>query len=75
MHPNTAKKVLADEDTLDIGKTAEAVIEDRRLRDKKDKPKSKINSLRAHTAWLHRQQDKEVLRQKLKQIWNKHKKH
>ena len=74
MHPATAKKILADEETLDIGKTAEAVQEDRRLREKRDKPTSPYNSLRAHMQWLLRQKKKEEFRQTLKRVWNKCKK-
>ena len=69
MHPNAAKKVLADEDTLDIGQTAEAVQSV-----KPEKPKSRANSLKAHTQWLKRTSDAERLRQKLKEVWNKRKK-
>jgi hypothetical protein len=74
MHPATAKKVLANEETLDIAKTAEAVREDKRLREKKDKPTSQANSLRAHMLWLARHKEKEMFRQKVREIWNKRKK-
>ena len=69
MHPNAAKKVLADENTLDIGQTAEAVQSA-----KPEKPKSRTNSAKAHTAWLRRTTDAEVLRQRIKAAWNKRKK-
>lgn len=68
MHPNKAKQVLADEETLDIQETAEAV---QSL--KVEKPKSRANSLKAHTAWLRRQKEAELLRQKVKTAWNKRK--
>ena len=68
MHPNAAKKVLSDQDTLDIGKTALAVQST-----KSEKPKSQLNSLKAHTAWLRRTTKAEILRQKLKEAWNKRK--
>lgn len=74
MHPATVKKVLTDEETLDIAKTAEAVREDQRRRIKRDKPTSQANSLRAHILWLAREKNKEEFRQKLKGIWNKRKK-
>jgi hypothetical protein len=74
MHPQTAKKILADEDTLDVAKTAEAVREDARLRVKKDKPTSQANSIKAHQAWLAREYEKESFRQRLAKIWNKRKK-
>ena len=74
MHPATVKKVLADEEMLDIAKTAEAVRENARLRKKKDKLNSRANSLRAHMAWKARNRDKELFRQKVKDIWNKRKK-
>ena len=74
MHPNTAKKVLSDPETLDIGQTAEAVREIKRIQDKQDRPKSPLNSIRAHTAWMLRQAAQERLRQKLKEAWNKRKK-
>jgi hypothetical protein len=69
MHPNAAKKVLTDEDTLDIGQTAEAI---RSV--KSEKPKSRANSLKAHTRWLKRTTADEVLRQRIKAAWNKRKK-
>ena len=69
MHPNAAKKVLADEDTLDIGQTADAVQSI-----KVEKPKSRDNSLKAHTRWLKRTTADEVLRQRIKEAWNKRKK-
>jgi len=69
MNPKAAKKVLSDQDTLDIGKTALAVQST-----KSEKPKSQLNSLKAHTAWLRRTTEAEMLRQKLKEAWNKRKK-
>jgi hypothetical protein len=74
MHPATVKKVLSNEETLDVAQTAEAVREDIRRRQKKDKPTSLANSLRAHMAWKARQKEKEEFRQKLKEIWNRRKK-
>ena len=69
MHHHAAKKVLADEDTLDIGQTAEAVQSI-----KVEKPKSRLNSLKAHTKWLKRTTEAELLRQRVKEVWNKRKK-
>ena len=74
MHPKTVRKVLADEETLDIAKTAEAVQENARRRKKQDRLTSERNSARAHTAWLIRQHEKECFRQRLAEIWNKRKK-
>ena len=74
MHPLTVRKVLADEETLDIAKTAEAVQENARRLPKKDKLTSRLNSSRAHSAWLTRQHEKESFRQKVAKIWNKRKK-
>lgn len=74
MHPSRARKILSDEETLDVGATAEAVQEDARIRAKKDKPTNPANSVKAHYEWLARQQAKEAWRQKLKDAWNKHKK-
>ena len=74
MHPATVKRVLADEETLDVAETVEAVREDARLRKKKDKLTSRANSLRAHMAWIARNRDKELFRQKVKEIWNRRKK-
>lgn len=74
MRPSTVKKVLADEETLDIAKTAEAVRENKRLQEKKDKATSPANSLRAYMAWKARIKEKEVFRQNLKRVWNKRKK-
>ena len=75
MHPATVKRVLTDEETLDVAETAKAVREDARLRKKKDKITSQANSLRAYMAWKVRNKDKEVFRQKVKAIWNKRKKY
>jgi len=61
-----------DPDTMDIAQIAEDVQEDNRTKPKR--PKSIINSLRAHTAWLNRTTKEELLRQKLKDAWNKRKK-
>jgi hypothetical protein len=69
MHPNAAKKILSDEDTLDIRLTAEAVQSA-----KPEKPKSRANSLKAHTRWLKRTAADEALRQRIKEAWNKRKK-
>lgn len=74
MHPQTVKKVLADEETLDVAKTAEAVMEDKRRRDKKDKPKTPANSARAYVAWLAREREKDEFRKKFAKVWNKRKK-
>ena len=74
MHPSTVKRILADEETLDIAKTAEAVQETVRGRKKQDRLISERNSARAHAAWLARQHKKECFRQKLAEIWNKRKK-
>ena len=74
MHPATVKRVLADEETLDVAETAEAVREDARLRKKKDRLVSQANSLKAHMAWKARNRDKELFRQKVKEIWNRRKK-
>lgn len=74
MHHSTVKKVLADEHTLDVATTAEAVLEDKRIRAKKDKPTNPLKALKAHSDWLARQQAKEIWRLKLKDVWNKHKK-
>ena len=38
---------------------------------KKDKLTSRVNSSRAHRAWLIRGHEKESFRQKLKEAWNK----
>lgn len=74
MHPQTVKKVLADEETLDVAKTAEAVMEDKRRRDKKDKPKTHENSARAYVAWLAREREEDEFRKKVAKVWNKRKK-
>ena len=72
MHPNKAQQILSDPDTLDIGQTAEAVQEINRTQPKR--PKSKLNSIRAHIAWRRRTSKDESLRQKFKEVWNKKKK-
>ena len=73
MHPSTANKVLTDEDTLDIGKTAEALKEKQRIDAKKRKrtggPWASAN------AWMRkkaREQEEEGERQKIARVWNKH---
>ena len=74
MHPKTVRKVLADEETLDIAKTAEAVQENARRRKKQDIRTSQLNSARAHAAWLTREHERESFRQKLAKVWNRRKK-
>lgn len=74
MHPLRARKVLSDEETLNVAEHAEAVQQDAKTRAKKDKPRDPANSVKAHYEWLGRQQAKEAWRQKLKDAWNKHKK-
>ena len=74
MHPRTINQILSDPETLDIGNAAEAVRENQRLSAKRDKPKSANNSRKAHADWLARQAKTELLRQKLRDSWNKHKK-
>jgi hypothetical protein len=54
--------------------TAKAVQEDIRIREKKDKPRNPLNSLKAHAARLARQHSEEALRLRLKEFWNKNKK-
>lgn len=61
-----SKKHLTDEDTLNIQEIAETMREEPDL-----KPKSHINSTKAHSQWLRRQQEQELFRQSLKKIWNK----
>ena len=72
---HSTKKVLSDEDTLDVKRAAEAVQENYRLNAKTGgKPKSRLNSIKAHIKWLKRKQAQESFRQKLKEVWNKNKK-
>ena len=75
MHPSNVNKVLSDEETLDIGKTAEALQEKQRLDAKRRKatggPWASVN------AWMRkkaREQAEEGLRQRIAKAWNKHKK-
>lgn len=74
MHHSTVRKILANEEVLDIGATAKAVQEDVRLRSKKDKSRSRANSLRVQAAWLARQKSMEAFRLRLREVWNKNKK-
>ena len=75
MHPSNVNKVLSDEETLDIGKTAEALQEQQRLDAKRRKatggPWASVN------AWMRkksREQEEERDRQKIAKVWNKYKK-
>ena len=71
-YPKSKRGAETDPDTLDIAQTAEDVQEENRT--KRKRPKSRINSLKAHTAWLNRTSKEELFRQKLKDAWNKRKK-
>jgi len=74
MDSPTSKKP-DDDDTLDLRQTAKAVQDEYKRKEKTSgKPKSKLNSLKAHTKWLQRQRERETLRQQLKTVWNKNKK-
>ena len=74
MHPSKVKKVLSDENTLDVLETALAVREDIRIRTKRDKPRNPEKELKARVDWVSRQRSREMLRLRLKEFWNKNKK-
>jgi hypothetical protein len=71
MHPKQIRKVLDDEETFDVAQAAEAVIEDNRIREKKDKPKSREASLAAFQAHKARKQDDEAFRQSVAKAWKR----
>jgi hypothetical protein len=71
MQKRTIKKILDDEDTIDIAKTAEAVLQENKR--KVTKVPSRINSLRAWNKFRKKKQDETLRRQKLAEVWNKYK--
>lgn len=71
MHPKQIRKVLEDDDTFDVAKAAEAVLEDARIREKKSKPRKRANSIIAYQKLKAREQEQEAFRQRLADAWNK----
>lgn len=75
MHPSSVNKVLTDEETLDIGKTAEALQEKQKQEAKRRKPTG--GPWASARAWMRRkarEQEEEGFRQRVAKVWNKHNK-
>lgn len=71
MTPKEIRKILNNEDTFDIAKSAEAVLEDARNREKRSKPRSREKSFVAYRRIKDREYKEEKFRQKLAELWNK----
>jgi hypothetical protein len=72
MHLKTAKKILADEETIDIAETAEAILEEKK-HEKKKRPPSVARVLDSWNRKRARIKETEEIRQALAKVWNKRK--
>ena len=71
MHSRTAKKILTNDDELNIGLMAEAHAEVQRLETNKKKRAPSMQ--RSLSAWMRlkaRDQSEEAWRQKVKKVWD-----
>jgi len=58
MQSKTIQKILNDEETLDLMKAAEAILDDKKREEKRNRPRVKKD---------------EAFRQRVAEVWNKHK--
>ena len=68
----TIKEILENEEVIDIAKTANAIIVDKKRKSKLNKPKT--NSTAGWDKLKVMAQEEESFRQKLAKVWNKNKK-
>lgn len=73
MHPRTVKKVLEDEDNLDIAKMADAVLEEKKREPKKKHITSTTNQIMAYRTIQAKQQEEVAWKNRLAKVWPKQK--
>lgn len=69
MHPSTIKKILTDEENIDVAKLAEATIEDKKREVKQNHVSSMARSRIAYAKKIKREQEEISFRQKLSKVW------
>ena len=73
MHPKTAKKVLEDDEVLDIGAMAEAILEEKKREPKKKHISSTTRQIAAYRNKQAKEQEKVAWKNQLKKVWPKQK--
>ena len=71
MQEKTIQKILNDEETLDLVKAAEAILDDKKREEKRNRPRVKKTALQK---WREKQKAAdEAFRQRVAKVWNKNK--
>jgi hypothetical protein len=73
MHPRTVKKILEDEEDLDIGQMAGAILEEKKREPKKKHIASSTNQIHAYRNIQAMEQEKIAWRNRLAKVWPKQK--
>jgi len=71
MHPKTVKKILEDEEQLDLAQMAGAILEEKKHEPKKKHIPSLKRSLQAYRNLQAKEQAKVAWREKVKKVWPK----
>jgi hypothetical protein len=73
MHPRTVKKILEDEEELDLAQMADAILEEKRREPKKNHIASTTRQIHAYRNIQAKQQDQVAWRNRVKKVWPKQK--
>jgi len=73
MHPRTVKKILENEDELNIAEMAEAILEDKKREPKKIHIPSMVKSQQAYRQLKAREQEEIAWKNKFAKYWLKQK--
>jgi len=73
MHPRTVKKILEDEEELNIGDMAGAILEEKKREPKKKHISSKNRQIEAYRNKQAKEQEKVAWKNQLAKIWPKKK--
>jgi hypothetical protein len=73
VHPKTAKAIIANDEELNIGELAEAILEDKKREPKRKHIPSQARSQEAYHRIQHRKQDEISWRNAVAKVWDKQK--
>lgn len=73
MHPRTARKIIENNEELNMAELAEAILEEKKREPKRNHIPSMAKSQAAFHRVQHRKQEEIVWRQRLANVWNKQK--
>lgn len=73
MHPRTAKKIIENDEELNVAELAEAILEDKKREPKRKHIPSMARSQAAYHRIQHRKQEEIAWRQEVEKVWKRKK--